>query len=553
MTATAETTTATDTATATQNRTVAGEFSTQIDALFTEWDRTDSPGAAVTVLRRGEVIHQRGYGMANLDHGIPLAADSVFHVASVSKQFCAIAVALLADEGKLALDDDIRTHVPEMPDLGHTITIRHCIHHTSGLRDQYGLFSLAGWRDDDTQTYDDVLDFAYRHERLNFPPGDAYRYCNTSYTLLAEIVKRVSGQSFREFVQERLLTPAEMTSSHFHDDHTAIVPRRTSAYKKRPEGQTGFKVANSTVSAVGAICLFTTAEDLSNWVRNYSAQTVAGAVLDDAMTAGTLNNGRSQHYGYGFFLNTYRGQRWVGHSGGDSGYRLQVTWFPDTDLGVIVLSNTTAIESGKMALRIADIAIADVLGPDELADAPTIEISAEERAALIGVYHNPATQQIREIIEKDGKLLMPDGFGQDDELFPIGHRRFRAEDHPSFEVRLTGPDDALELHETDNHGDVRSYTRLPQYTPELETLAALVGSYACHDLNATYSVTLKDGVLGVGERKNGPRKLRPLAKDLFEIEGPGGNTITVTHDAYGQVKDIQLFNERIRYLRFVRL
>ncbi len=540
--------------TATQNRTVSGEFSTQIDALFAEWDRTDSPGSAVTVLRNGEVIHQRGYGMANLDHGIPLAADSVFHVASVSKQFTAIAIALLAEEGKLNLDDDIRTHVPEMPDLGHTITILQCIQHTSGLRDQYGLFRLAGWRDDDTQTFDDVLDFAYRHERLNFTPGDEYRYCNTSYTLLAEIVKRVSGQSFASFVQERLLKPAEMTSSHIHDDHTAIVPRRTSAYAKREKDETGFKVANSTVSAIGAICLFTTAEDLSNWVRNYRSQTVAGAVLDAAMTAGTLNNGRSQHYGYGLGVHTYRGQRWIGHAGGDSGYRLQVTWFPDTDLGVIVLSNLNSIESGKMALRIADIAIADALGPDELADAATVEISAEERAALVGVYHNPTTQQTREIIEKDGKLIMPDGFGGEDELFPIGHRRFRANDHPGFAVHLTGPNtpSALELHETDSHGDVRSYTRLPEYTPALETLAALVGSYHCHDLNTTYSITLKDGVLSTGERKNGTHKLRPLAANLFAIDGPGGHTITIGHDAYGQVKDFQLFNERIRYLRFVR-
>ena len=175
-------------------------LSPRIDELFAEWDKPDSPGAAAAVLRGGKVIHQRGYGMANLDHAIPITPDSVFHVASVSKQFTAFAIGLLADEGKLALDDEVRKYVPELPDLGEAFTIEQCIHHTSGLRDQYGLFRLAGWRDDDTQTFDDVLDFAYRHERLNFTPGDEYRYCNTSYTLLALIIERVSGQSFSSFV-----------------------------------------------------------------------------------------------------------------------------------------------------------------------------------------------------------------------------------------------------------------------------------------------------------------------------------------------------------------
>lgn len=531
--------------------TIEGAFSAQIDALFAEWDRPDSPGASIAILHNGDIIHRRSYGMANLDHAIPLATDSVFHVASVSKQFTAIAVALLANDGKLSLDDDIRGHVPEMPDLGGTITIRHCIHHSSGLRDQYSLFRLAGWRDDDTQTFADVLDFAYRHERLNYTPGDEYRYCNTSYSLLALIVERVSGQSFRSFVQERLLDPLGMTDSHIHDDHSAIVPRRTSAYAARDGDTPGIKVANSTVAAPGAICLFTTVDDLIRWVRNYATRAVAGAVLDDAMSSGTLNIGTLTHYGYGLAISSHRGQRTIGHGGVDSGYRAQVTWYPDADLGIVILANLGSIYPGRLAQRIAEIVIADQLGGDDIADAPVVDTTPEELAAIVGVYHTTPSQQTREIILRDGKLIMPSGFGEDWELTPIGHRRFRADD-PPIEFRVTGPDSALELHETDKNGDTRSYTRLTPYEPTLEDLAALVGTYVVPELGATYRVTLKDGTLSLGERKHGPRTLRPLAPNLFAIAGYGANTLTTHHDGYGNVKELQLFNERIRYLRFTR-
>ncbi|MEI2618556.1 MAG: serine hydrolase [Thermomicrobiales bacterium] len=531
---------------------VQGEFSARIDELFAEWDRADSPGAAIAVLLGGEVIHQRGYGMANLDHGIQIAPDSVFHVASVSKQFTAFAVGLLADEGKLSLDDAVRQYVPELPDALPPFTIRQCIHHTSGLRDQYGLFRLAGWRDDDTQTFADVLDFAYRHERLNFSPGDENRYCNTSYTLLALVVERVSGQSFRSFVHERLLDPAGMASSHIHDDHSAIVARRTSAYAKRPGEDGGVKVANSTVSAVGAICLFTTVEDLSHWVRNYQTREVAGPIMDLAMTSGALNSGAPTHYGFGLSVGAYRGQRMIGHGGSDSGYRAQVTWFPESDLGVVILCNLGSMKPGLLALKVADIVIADRLGADDVADASVVDLAEDELAALTGVYHASPSRQVREVTLRDGLLRMPSLFGDDLTLTPIGHRRFRA-DEPPFEVRFDGPDDALELHEIDRHGDMRVSSRLAPFDPDIENLAATVGSYSCPEIGAIYRMSLKDGVLSFGEGKNGLRPLRPLAPDFFAIDGYGGNTLAVTRDGYGNVAGLQLFNERIRYLRFARL
>ncbi|MCW4036925.1 MAG: beta-lactamase family protein, partial [Candidatus Bathyarchaeota archaeon] len=203
-----------------------GIINKKIDEIFSEWDRTDSPGSALAVLKDGEIVYKRGYGMANLEYGIPITPTTIFHVASVSKQFTAFAVALLAQEGKLSLDDDVRRYVPDLPDFGETITIRHLIHHISGLRDQWELLIAAGWRMEDVIKTEDVLELVREQKELNFKPGSEYLYCNTGYTLMALIVERVSGKPFRDFCAERIFQPLAMENTHFHDDHKMIVENR---------------------------------------------------------------------------------------------------------------------------------------------------------------------------------------------------------------------------------------------------------------------------------------------------------------------------------------
>ncbi|MFO0985337.1 MAG: serine hydrolase domain-containing protein, partial [Planctomycetota bacterium] len=200
--------------------------SDQVDRLFARFDKPDSPGCAIAVVKDGQVVYEHGYGMANLDDGVPITADTVFHVASVSKQFTSFAVALLADQGKLSLDDDVRRYVPEVPDFGAKITLRHLMHHTSGLRDQWSLLMLAGWRLEDVITESDILDLISHQRELNFPPGERHLYCNTGYTLLAIVVQRVSGRSLRAFAEDEMFEPLGMTSTHFHDDHRMIVKHR---------------------------------------------------------------------------------------------------------------------------------------------------------------------------------------------------------------------------------------------------------------------------------------------------------------------------------------
>src|SRR5262245_32446755 len=196
---------------------------TAVDKLFAAWNKPTAPGCAVGVLRDGQRLYSQGYGMADLEHGARITPTTVFHIASVSKQFTAFAIYLLAQEGKLALDDDVRKYLPELHDFGKTITIRHLIHHTSGLRDQWNLLAMAGWRLDDVITEKDILRLVWRQRELNFAPGDKQLYSNTGYTLLGVIVKRVSGQSLREYTQEHIFKPLGMQHTHFHDEYGELV------------------------------------------------------------------------------------------------------------------------------------------------------------------------------------------------------------------------------------------------------------------------------------------------------------------------------------------
>jgi len=194
-------------------------LSRSIDELFAKWNEPDSPGCALAVIKDGKVVHERGYGCANLEYGTAVTPSSVFYIASVSKQFTAMSVLLLVQQGKLSLDDNIRMYLSEVPDFGSVITIRHLIHHTSGLRDYEELLAMAGWRMDDVLTREHMLNMVSHQKELNFRPGDEYQYCNTGYCLLAEIIARVSGQSFSEFTDANIFRPLGMTNTHFHDDH----------------------------------------------------------------------------------------------------------------------------------------------------------------------------------------------------------------------------------------------------------------------------------------------------------------------------------------------
>jgi len=332
----------------------------RIDSIFTTWNLETSPGCAVGVYRDGAIRFAKGYGMSNLEHGIPITPSSIFHVASISKQFAAMSIALLAREGRLSLDDDARKYVPELPDFGKRIMIRHLLYHTSGLRDQWELLSLAGWRADDPKSEADILSLLGRQQELNFEPGAKYLYSNSGYTLLAVIVQRVTGQTLRNFTESRIFRPLGMTRTHFHDDHTMVVPGRTAAYVQRAGG---WAISIPVFDNHGATSLFTTVEDLGKWDANFDAPIVGDVgVIEQMQTRGRLNDGSTIDYALALTHGEVRGLRTVGHSGSDAGYRADYFRVPDADVSFVTLCNTPA-NAGELNRRVAAVFLGDRMAP----------------------------------------------------------------------------------------------------------------------------------------------------------------------------------------------
>src|SRR5690348_1083251 len=369
----------------------------RVDGIFAKWDHHDSPGCALGVYRDGNVVYKHGYGMANLNDDVPITPATVFHVASMSKQFTAASIVLLAQQGKLSLDDDVRKYLPELPDFGEKITIRHLVHHTSGLRDQWALLGLAGWRySRDLITNEDVMSVMTRQKELNFKPGERHVYCNTGYTLMGLIVKRVSGMSLREFTTKNIFEPLGMTHTHFRDDHAEIIKHDAVGYEQEPGKP--FEISITNFDTVGATSLHTTVEDLQKWDENFYHPTVGGdAFVRQMLERGKLNNGEQLDYAFGLVLEKYKGLSTVGHGGADAGYRSDMTRFPEQHFSVAVLCNSAETFPGALAQQVADIVLAKEIKAAEAATpakeplvkstaaAAPVVLTAEQMAGLTGL------------------------------------------------------------------------------------------------------------------------------------------------------------------------
>jgi CubicO group peptidase (beta-lactamase class C family) len=298
----------------------------EIDRIFAEWDRRDSPGCALAIYQDGRIVYERGYGMADLEHDVPISTTSVFYVGSLSKQFTAMTAALAIQQGRLQLTDSIRKFLPELLTYADSITVQHLIHHTSGLRDYNTLLSIAGRRGDEAFDNLTVLRITAKQKMLNFPPGAEYLYSNTGYTLLALIVERAVGMPFAAYADQQIFAPLGMTVSHYHVDETRLVHGRAMAYTRRGSGL-GLDTPNNERAGAGGV--FTNVRDLLKWDENFYEGRVGGpSLLERFHTVGTLNDGRALDYAWGLQIGRYRGLRLVEHGGSLGGYRAHLLRLP---------------------------------------------------------------------------------------------------------------------------------------------------------------------------------------------------------------------------------
>ena len=526
----------------------------KVDQLFATWDKPESPGAAVAVIKDGAVVYKRGYGSANLEYNVPITPQTVFHVASVSKQFTAFAITLLASQGKLSLDDDIRKHLPEVPDFGKKITIRHLIHHTSGLRDQWTLLSMAGWRMDDVITKEHIMKMVRHQKELNFDPGAENLYSNTGYTLLAVIVERVSGQSFREYTEANIFKPLGMTNTHFHDDHERIVKNR--AYSYLPAGPGGgLKAAPLNYANVGATSLFTTAEDLARWVLNFEDKKIGGAdVIKQMHQKGVLNTGKELGYAFGLSIGPYRGLNTVGHAGGDAAYRSFAMWFPDQRFGVVVLSNFGLLNPQQMGMRIADIYLADKLAAEPPKPAAVERKVVKVDAAILESYAGRYLMDGRNlvVISKEGdKLMGQPGTAPKAELIP--------QSETTFFVKEANADLTFERDEKGNvvrftmKGVSQTQTAKRLNAPATTTqLTEFTGDYYSPELGTSYTLVVKDGKLVAQHRRHDDIPLTEVDGDLFSSNRWFFQNVEFTRDSEKRITGFRLSSGRAKNVRFDR-
>ena len=365
------------------------ELTAQVDRIFREHDSTHSPGCAVAIVEDGRMVFARGYGLADLDHRVPLRPRSVFRIASVSKQFTAAAIRLLDREGALSLDDDIRTLLPELPDFGHRITIRDLIHHTSGLRDYLVLLTLMGRGFDDAITEADILALLSRQESLNFPPGERFLYTNTGYVLLAQIVERAAGEPLRRYARRSLFDPLGMYQTQFHDDVHAVVPERARGYAER--GPREYVERVTRVSVVGDGGVFSSVEDLALWEsafvgpippRGDHRRDLVLFLREGMIAPGYTAGGQPVNYGFGIYHGRLGRFETLEHSGSFGGYETNVIRVPARRAAFIVFCNVSTADPIRLSREVAGV----FLGRSAVSARDTLRSTSRNAATTSGDY-----------------------------------------------------------------------------------------------------------------------------------------------------------------------
>ncbi len=518
----------------------AQDLTAVADKVFAPWNSTHTPGCAVGVSRNGTTILARGYGMADLETGTPISAQTILESGSVAKQFTATAVLLLVAEGKIRLDDDVRKFVPELPQYGRTITIRHLLSHTSGLREWSNLVADQGYpRGTRVTTQTDLVDLIVRQKVLNYPVGDFYSYTNSGFALLPTIVERVSGMPFAQFSADRVFKPAGMTDTRWRDDYTVIVPRRAQAYSRRNDG---WRLEMPFENVHGPGGLLTTVGDWLKWNDALSTRTF-GAASDSLLSQATLTSGRKIPYAMGMINGTYRGTTEWAHSGSTAGYSTYLARYPSAGLSIAVLCNAAGAPATSYVHQLADALIPE-LAP--LAAWDTTVADPNRIARYTGIYRDDRTHDISELFLERGQLRIRGGAtlrALRDGDFLMGaasrvHVNTSADGSPTG-VRILAPD-----------GDTLTWTfaSAARWHPTDGQLQGLTGRWYQTEIDATWTAKIEKGALLLELRPGTQVVLIPASVDAFEAGAYG--TIWFTRDKKGTATAMHLGASRVWDLVF---
>ncbi|MDX1493435.1 MAG: serine hydrolase domain-containing protein [Longimicrobiales bacterium] len=512
----------------------------RVDEIFARWDSNTSAGCAVGVTHDGLVVLEEAYGMADLEHGIPNTPETIFEGGSLSKQFTAAAVVLLALDGKLTLDDDVREYVPELPDYGHTITLRHLMTHTSGLRDWGSVAAISGWgREQRSHDHADVLDILSRQTALNFVPGHEYSYSNSGYNLLAIVVDRVSGMPFADFSMERIFQPLGLRSTQWRDDYRRIVPGRSTAYDRTDEG---WEINRPIEYVHGNGGILTTVGDLGIWAQALEDGRLGGPDFVRMMhETGTLNDGSDIVYAGGLRVEPFMGVPSVTHTGSTAGYRAFLGRYPDQGLSVAMLCNASNAPTSGNGTAVARVYLADAVR-EPAPNQPVQGSAGPSLNAFTGLFADPVTGDPL-TVEAEGSNLRIGGrtvvrTGPLEFAPRTGARRYLFDS------------DAGGLAVEDWQYSNQRYERVTTWSPSVSELQSYVGTYHSDDAETTFRVRVEDGVLTLWQRPDVTRALEPIYTDAFETRG---QVIRFRRNDSGAVTGLSLSLGRVYDMRFQRM
>ena len=500
-----------------------------------------APGCAVGVSLNGESVFEKAFGLAEMEHNIPNTPQTIFESGSVAKQFTAAALVLLAQDGKLSLDDPVKKYIPELPDYDKPVTIRHILNHTAGLRDWGSVMALTGaGRGDRVITQDIALDVITHQRALDFTPGAEYSYSNSGYNLAAIIVERVSKQRFGDFLSERIFKPLGMKNSSIRDDYRRLVPGRAQGYSK--DGNTApWKLNMPIMNVYGNGGMLTTVGDWLKWNAALDAKTMGVPFVESLETQGVLNDGRKISYALGLDVGNYKGIKEVSHSGGTAGYQTFLARFPDKKLSVAAMCNGFPPSSGDIVYGVVD----EIFGPFPT-EAPVagVTVAEEQLKKYVGTWKNEKTRNPNQMILDKGELKINGG-----PLKPVAEGAFMLGDRKAkFIANKDGVPEAMEIANTDG-----STTRLlfeREWKPTPADLDDFAGDWYSEEAQSRVSLKVENGNLNLILRPVASFQLRPVYKDAFSAQG---YVMWFTRDASGKIDKLHVGTGRMRDMLFERV
>jgi len=520
----------------------------------------------VAIIDNGRLIFSKGFGSAQLEYRVPVTDETTFHVASVSKQFTAMAIMLLEADGALSLDDEVQKYIPWVPLFDHPVTVRQLVNHTSGIRDQWELLYMAGWRLDDVITMHDIRTMMKRQTELNFVPQSDILYSNMAYTLMAEIVAAVSEKSFPDFTRERIFEPLGMKHTHFHLDHEEIDPGRSYSYEQDKNGQ--LKKSVLSFANVGATGLSSTPKDLVLWLDNFRTHRIGNdRVFTNMLTIPKLSNGKlaalyGSGYAGGLMLGKYRGLKTIGHSGGDAGFRANVQWFPEHSLGIAVATNLASGDPAGHLHKVADVVLKSHFSealPEQSETETPVDLTRDILERYTGIFQIQDRGLIDLSIVDNNLEIDISGIGVF-KLEPLSETTFLIDE---LQIRLN-----FATVEGDSYGNIEiktgngemSASKLVSAQLSPATLMNYSGTYYSPELRTQWDIIHTDGGLLVRHFRHGDVKLLaiPVAnQDTKPVEFLGdrwfATKIVIDVDQNGSAKGFRVTGGRVRDLWFQKL